>query len=268
MSAAVATAAAGEKRHLVHFSSRAIEEWGKIPKKSEYNDSLKISMSRIAARTGKPMGIWYAYDTSWVAHYKNSVNKNPLLSPKNKANWFSHKYVFDVADDKFTTDINPAPTKILELSNANFGDFLAKYEAPGVKSSKKTWREFWDGLKDKFAGIEFKAEIATMKPDSTGKIPIKVDDEGVEKIVDASFLKFLEIESGVIFHPEAILSGVPSDYLVRNSGGRRTTRRKRSLLGSAPQRRSDGGVIGFNKQSLLNTVPRRLSTTRRSRSRV
>lgn len=264
MSAAVAgipaaAAVAAKEHHLIHYSSRPIETWGKIPKKSEYNDSLAMGMTRVTARTGKPFGLWYAYDEEWIHHYKPAVLKNMLRSEENKENAFAYKYAFTIPDSVFTTDIREDPTKVLVLNSTNFVPFLIKYFAPGLGTSKyRTWRDFWhgyeikgrynSGVKDAFLGVDFQedlVELGRLGKSDPSKLTMAIEYKGEMKNVDVGFLKFLEIRSGVLFHPERILDSPPSKYLVAaREGGRRKSRR------------------------LLRSIPRRLAATRRTRSRV
>ena len=243
-------------RHLVHFSSREILEWGKIPKQSEYNNSLAISRHRTAFRTGKPSGLWYAYADDWEKHHKPTANKKlnafVIESRKDK---FDYKYEFPVPESRFTSSLEPNSEKILLLTPDNFQEFLQQFGAPGVRSKRKTWVDFWQGytfektgehvkgVQDKFAGVDFSQELVDFAPEGM-KLRFSFDDHGATKTadVDVSFLKYLEIRSGCIFHPEILFPEGPVPYLTgrptagaasatatgtARRGGRRSRRRSR-----------------------------------------
>jgi hypothetical protein len=283
-------------RTVVHYSSRPLEAWGKIPKEHEFSDALASSRHRTAQRTGKPPGLWYAYEEDWLTHYKPAVNKRTNLLEKNKAGAFAYKYRFEVPESVFTTSLEPDDSKILVLSLANFKEFLIRYNAPGVhpdrpfEYSKKgvkpltDWHSVWTGfpkeytfdgnpyigLNEYFAGVEFDQDLVEYKEEngfkisdqlnksSKPKIFYEFDEEGggLKRVkVDVSFLRYLEVRSGCFFQPQKLFSNPPSYYLVSGPatttparrGGRRTRCRERSSLGA---------------------IPRRLSATRRTRTRV
>jgi len=238
MSAAVAGTGV---KHLVHYSSRELLEWGKIPKQSEYSNALASVRQKTSVRTGKPVGLWYAYESLWMTHYKPEINARKNLSKSNKELQFQYKYVLPVPESKFTTRLEEDPSKILVLSLANFTEFLVRYEAPGIGASpwkyELKWYDFWtglpraytrvpyDGFQRKFAGVEFSqdlvdysADVFTVTPATQRepkKITITVDlPSGGTATVDVSFLQYLEVPSGCLFKPEALFDKPPSEYLV------------------------------------------------------
>lgn len=205
MSAAVAGTGV---RRLVHYSGRPLEAWGKIPKKSEYNSSLEMSRHRTSMNTGKPKGLWYAYEEDWMTHYEPQIKKRTNLSEKNKAGQFAYKYLFEVPESKFTTNLEPEDSKILVLTLENFKDFLIRYNAPGVFPDRPLWRGkrkepltewmyVWHGLSkdytfdgkhyfgidEYFAGIEFSQDLVEFKPEHGFKIVSEQNKLGRPKIV-------------------------------------------------------------------------------------
>jgi hypothetical protein len=252
-------------RTVVHYSSRPLEAWGKIPKEHEFSNALASSQHRTAHRTGKPPGLWYAYEEDWLTHYKPAVNKRTNLSEKNKAGAFAYKYRFEVPESAFTTSLEPDDSKILVLSLANFKEFLIRYNAPGVhpnrpfEYSKKgvkpltDWHSVWTGfpkeytfdgnpyfgLNEYFAGVEFDQDLVEYKEENGFKISDQLNKSGMPKIfyefdegvglkhvkADVSFLRYLEVRSGCFFQPQKLFSNPPSYYLVSAPATHRGGRR-------------------------------------------
>jgi hypothetical protein len=234
-------------RRLIHYSSRELVEWGVIPGMKEYNSTLVTIRHSTALKTGKPPGLWYAYEEEWLAHYKPAIGARKNLSNVNKKSQFAYKYLFEVPESAFTTNIEPDPSKILVLSLDNFKDFLVRYNAPGIRKGDRTpsatkWFEIWNGVpaeytrdrkpligvKELFAGIEFSKELVEYSTehgfkvlDKNGNKQIVVevdfaDAKGVEthSTVDVSFLQFLEIRSGCFFKPELLFPEGPAPHFV------------------------------------------------------
>jgi hypothetical protein len=202
------TAGTGVRR-LVHYSSRPLEEWGKIPKFGEWNDRLRATQHRTAFITGKPRGIWYAYEEEWHAHYGSAIEKRKNMSEKNKEEQFQYKYLFEVPESRFTTELEPDDSKILVLTLENFKDFLIKYNAPGVFPDRpfersrtikplKDWLSVWEGfpkeftfdgkpyfgLNEYFAGVEFSVDLVEYKPENGFKvIESEKNKTGTPKII-------------------------------------------------------------------------------------
>jgi len=193
--------------NLVHFSSREIKEWGKIPKQSNYSDALASSRHRTAVSSGKPQGLWYAYEKEWVEHYKPAINARTNLSTKNKEGQFDYKYIFEVPKTSFTTSVEPDNSKILVLTLDNFAEFLVKYNAPGVFPDRFVWGgrrpkpivdwyDVWEGLpaeytidrreyvgiKKLFAGVEFSHDLVEFKPENGFKISSDTNKMGKPKV--------------------------------------------------------------------------------------
>ena len=194
--------------HLVHYSSRPLEVWGKIPKYDKYSNHLTMSQHRTAFNTGKPKGIWYAYEKDWLTHYGAQIKDRKNISEKNKKDAFGCKYVFEVPKSVFTKDVTPDPSKILVLSLSNFKDFLITYNAPGVFPDRYVlrgkkpqpmddWMNVWHGLPkdytfDKkpyigvdqyFAGVEFSQDLVEFKPENGFKTITAENKMGNPKIV-------------------------------------------------------------------------------------
>lgn len=331
MSAAVAGSEA------YHFSKRPLTEWG------EFASGNVKSRTKIG-NAGKPIGFWYAYNTTW---------SNTLTSSGESVGAYKYRFLLR----EFTDDPSiPNPSAILRLSAANFDVFMEKYLDPKFVTSPKEklatfiyeyfitgesplievlpeetqeeleenegdyetitsqkilnapkkgknkgkifiggkalsdeeaaalvqtvldshnygikddpismfdWIAFWKAIAVDFAGVEFTADLIVAR-NAPRNIRIYGDTR-----VEISWLRLLDVVSGCIFNPETYFEGKkPSEFLVTEGGRRKITRRHKRSLRPAPDRCANGQVIGSNKKGLLGTVPRRLSATRRTRSRV
>ena len=203
--------------NLVHFSSREIKEWGKIPKQSEYSNALTSSRHRTSFSSGKPQGLWYAFEKDWLEHYKPTINARKNMSVKNKAEQFDYKYVFEVPKSAFTTNVEPDDSKILVLTLDNFAEFLVKYNAPGIFPDRMVWGGrkpkpiedwylVWEGLpaeytidkkdyigvKNLFAGVEFSQDLVEFKPENG----FTISSSGKNKMGRPKIMYEFELSSG------------------------------------------------------------------------
>ncbi len=109
MSAAVAT-----PTEAYHFSKREIVHWG------NFTALNKTSRSKIG-KTGKPVGFWYAYATTWA----NTISGMGSVA----MNTLKFKYKFPLHG--FTDDVSSTDSSlILRLSNSNLQAFLMAFHKP------------------------------------------------------------------------------------------------------------------------------------------
>jgi hypothetical protein len=129
--AAAAPFRSEEPMNVYHISKREIGSWG------NFSPSNRKSRTKIGAE-GKPIGFWYAHNTSW---------ENITKSEKVDAG--TYKYKFSVVYS-FSVD-SPSPTSVLMLTADNFDAFLKKYHTksfivpPKKLIEKLIYQYFYEG---------------------------------------------------------------------------------------------------------------------------
>ena len=112
------------------------------------------------------------------------------------------------------------------------------------------WGAFWDGVAEKYAGVEFGADLIYPRKGEFLWTGIQSDPIGGQSFtLHTNWLRLLDVVSGCIFHPETYFAEKPTDLQVTAGGKRR-------------------GRTVWRTRRLLRAIPRRLSATRRARSRV
>ena len=297
-----------------HISKREIKSWGNF---SEENTKSRTKIGS----SGKPIGFWYAYDSSWsnahgpathsVGEFKyriplgefaddpyypapakilrlNKDNFDDFLLAFHKTEFFKDpcslldSLVVEAAikGDSALSLIIPEEMfeelkdKVLETMNANSDtveifskgagkdectSFLIKLINTWTESSLATdlsyvryydWGAFWARVSENFAGVEFGADL--IHPRQGGFIWSDIESEpvgGLSYKLHVTWLRLLDVVSGCIFHPETYFTEKPTDLQVTTGGKRRSGRSRRATR-------------------LLRAIPRRLSATRRARSRI
>jgi hypothetical protein len=95
-------------RPAYHLSKRELKSWG------DFGFGNEQSRAKVGAK-GKPIGLWYAYDTTWA----NTMTPQGFNVGK-------YKYLLPLGT--FTTDPStPDHSAILRLNEENFEEFLEKY---------------------------------------------------------------------------------------------------------------------------------------------
>jgi hypothetical protein len=108
MSAAVATT------DVYHFTKREIKSWGDF-------DAQNIKSRHKIGLSGKPIGFWYAYASSWRTALAG-MSGAPANVARFKYKLPLHGFTEDPASD--------SPTMILRLSQANLKTFLQTFHKP------------------------------------------------------------------------------------------------------------------------------------------
>ena len=115
-----------------------------------------------------------------------------------------------------------------QLSDAEIESYVNKiyerieYKPLDARFIRYKWTGFWEAVSKDFAGVEFTGELIQAR-----NAPRNLRTIG-ENIVDVTWLQFLDVVSGCIFHPETYFSGhLPQEFRVMEGGRyhRRTSRR-------------------------------------------
>lgn len=243
-------AAASTNQKAYHYTDKPIANWDAI-------NSSSIKSRYTIGKAGKPIGFWYAYGTTW----KNLVNSSKVTY-KYAFNLPEDSFI-TISDKPDPSKILQLTTidelkEFLELTGV--GSFMKtpeeikgehnyeaatmggnsddeeehNYEAAIIGNGDEerlpivNWPEYWESISKLYGGIEFKGEL--IRPRSNKFIPKEniIEDEATGEQINISWLRKLDIPSGVIFDPKRFFGGEPPSALLQTGGKRRRTVRHRN----------------------------------------